>query len=99
MKMIYVCSPYSADPEGNTIKARKYSRFVVDNGAIPVTPHIFLPQFMSEDTERELCMEFDMEYLKKCDELWVFGPERTKGMNMEIKKAMDDGKPIRFITL
>lgn len=99
MKMVYVCSPYSADPEGNTIKARKYSRYVVDHGAIPLTPHIMLPQFMEEDTERELCMEMDMEFLHRCDELWVFGEQRTPGMVAEINKAIAEGKEIKYLVI
>ena len=38
--LVYICSPFSGDIEGNTKKAREYSRFAVDQGAIPLAPHL-----------------------------------------------------------
>lgn len=32
MPIIYICSPYSGDTVGNTIRARTYSRFAVNKG-------------------------------------------------------------------
>ena len=37
--LVYICSPYSGDTEGNTEKARRYSRFAADAGTIPIAPH------------------------------------------------------------
>ena len=43
--VVYICSPYSTgDIEQNLINARKYSRFAVDKGAIPIAPHLLFPQ-------------------------------------------------------
>ena len=79
MPMVYICSAYSGDVEGNTEKARRYSRFAVDAGKIPIAPHLLLPQFMEEESERELAMFMDIAILSKCRELWVFG-KPTAGM-------------------
>ena len=38
--LVYICSPYSGDTEGNTEKARRYSRFAADAGTIPIAPHL-----------------------------------------------------------
>ena len=78
--LVYICSPFSGDIEGNTKKAREYSRFAVDQGAIPLAPHLFLPQFMSEQNERELAMfmvSITLKFctfftLKKCTDITVF---------------------------
>ena len=51
--LVYICSPYSGDVDRNTEKARRYCRFAVDQGAIPLAAHLLLPQFMSETRERE----------------------------------------------
>ena len=83
MPMVYICSAYSGDVEGNTEKARRYSRFAVDAGKIPIAPHLLLPQFMEEESERELAMFMDIAILSKCRELWVFG-KPTAGMLNEI---------------
>lgn len=87
LPLVYICSKYSGDTVTNTEAAKSYSRFAVDQGVIPLAPHLLLPLYMHEDSERELAMFMDMVFLGKCDELWVFGDEASKGMHMEIAKA------------
>ena len=96
--LVYICSPFSGDIEGNTEKARKYSRFAVDAGAVPLAPHLLLPQFMSEKSERELAMFMDMVFLGRCEQLWVFGSTISKGMAAEIEKAKQKKMVIRYFT-
>lgn len=93
--IVYICSPFSGDIEGNTTMARCYSRFAVDQGAIPIAPHLLLPQFMKEETERELAMFMDIAILSKCKELWVFGTP-TAGMQSEINFAERKNMTIRY---
>lgn len=93
--IVYVCSPYSGDVVGNTEKARKYCRYAVDQGAIPIAPHLLLPQFMKEETERELAMFMDIAILSKCKELWVFGSP-TAGMQSEIAYAESKRMTIKY---
>lgn len=93
--IVYVCSPYSGDVVGNTEKARKYCRYAVDQGAIPIAPHLLLPQFMKEETERELAMFMDIAILSKCKELWVFGSP-TAGMQSEIAYAEKKKMTIKY---
>ena len=95
MPMVYICSAYSGDVEGNTEKARRYSRFAVDAGKIPIAPHLLLPQFMEEESERELAMFMDIAILSKCRELWVFG-EPTAGMENEIAYAERKQMTIKY---
>jgi len=94
--LVYVCSAYSGDIKSNTEKARRYCRFAVDSGAIPIAPHLFLPQFMSDRTERELAMFMNKVFLGKCAELWVFGDKVTEGMAVEIKTAKQKRMTIRY---
>ena len=96
--LVYICSPYSGDPPGNTKKAIKYSRFAVDQGAIPLAPHLLLPLYMQESSERELAMFMDMVFLGRCEELWVFGSEWSEGMQAEISKAKKRQIKIRYFT-
>lgn len=95
-KMIYICSPYSGDIETNTENARRYSRFAVDNGYMPIAPHLLFPQFMSEKEEREEAMRMNIVLLGKCEQVWVFGDELTTGMDYEIAKAKMWNKTIRY---
>ncbi|WP_346920771.1 DUF4406 domain-containing protein [Clostridium sp. UBA7339] len=96
--LVYICSPFSGDIKGNTEKAKKYSRFAVDAGAIAFAPHLLLPLYMREDTERELAMFIDMVFLGKCDELWAFGDVISEGMQVEINKAKKKNMTIRYFT-
>lgn len=95
MPMVYICSAYSGDVEGNTKKTRRFSRFAVDQGAIPIAPHLLLPQFMKEKSERELAMFMDIAILSKCKALWVFG-KPTAGMLNEIAYAERKQITIRY---
>lgn len=98
--IVYVCSPYSGQVEQNTENARKYCRFVVDSGCIPMAPHLFFPQFMSDSSkkERDLAMFMDIVLLSKCAELWVFGDRISEGMSIEIERAKRKGQLIRYFT-
>jgi dienelactone hydrolase len=96
--IVYVCSPYAGDVERNTANTRRYCRFVVDRGCIPIAPHLLFPQFMQEDEERDLALFMDIVLLTKCAELWVFGDIITKGMELEIARAQRRDQPIRYFT-
>ncbi len=98
--VVYICSPYSGDVEGNVTNARRYCRFAVDNGYLPQAPHLFFPQFMddTDPDQRELALFMDIVILTKCAELWVFGGVVSPGMAMEIRKAEARGMSIRCFT-
>ena len=98
--IVYICSPLSGNLEENQEAARRYCRYAVDSGYIPIAPHIYFPQFMNDNNakERNLAMFMDVVLLSKCAELWVFGDTISKGMSMEIEKAKRKGQPIRYFT-
>ena len=87
--VVYICSPLSGDVELNQDNARRYCRFAVDSGYIPLAPHIYFTQFMNDHNpkERDLALFMDTVLLSKCAELWVFGDVISKGMSIEIEKA------------
>jgi hypothetical protein len=41
--IVYICSPYAGDVEENVKAARRYCRFAVNQGYIPVAPHLLFP--------------------------------------------------------
>ena len=93
-KFVYICSPYRNNPRANVMRARNYCKFAVTRGKIPLAPHLYFPQFMSETAERDKAMRMNFELLKLCGELWVFGDEITEGMAAEIARA----KKVRYFT-
>lgn len=96
--LVYICSPFSGDICGNTKRARLYSRFAVDKGAIPLAVHLLFPQFLSEETERSLALYMGGVVLAKCQEVWVFGSRISEGMEKEICKARRMRKAVRYFT-
>ncbi|WP_037365505.1 DUF7768 domain-containing protein [Selenomonas sp. FOBRC6] len=95
--LVYIASAYSGDIDGNTRKARLYCRFAALEGKSPIAPHLYLPSFLSEETERELALEIDLAILNYCSELWAFG-EPTVGMKNEMAAAEEQGIRIRRFT-
>lgn len=98
LPLVYVCSPYAGDIENNVKNAKTYSRFAVENNAIPVTPHLLYPQFMDDknEFEREMAIHFNYVLLGKCTELWVFGGVVSCSMAREIGVAKKRRMKIRW---
>lgn len=82
--VVYICSIYSGDITANFDDARRYSRFAVEQGVIPIAPHLLFPVFMDE------------VLISRVDELWVFGNELSSGMKVEVEAAKKLKKPIRY---
>ena len=98
--IVYICSPYSGDVEGNVVAARRYCRFAVEQGYIPIAPHLLFPQFLddSRPDERELGLFFGNALMSKCSEVWVFGSRISSGMESEIKRAKWKNHCLRYFT-
>lgn len=96
--VVYICSPYSGSVEENTEKARRYCRFAVNQGVIPLASHLLFPQFMSETNERALALHMGAVLMGMCKQVWVFGDKITPGMDSEIRKAKWKRMPVRYFT-
>ena len=90
----YICSPYRDNPHVNVMRARQYCKFAVSRGRIPLAPHLYFTQFLSETNERGKAMSMNLELLRLCGEVWVFGDRITEGMAMEIERA----RKVRYFT-
>lgn len=96
--IVYICSPFAGDIEGNVAAARRYCRFAVDSGYIPIAVHLLFPQFMDDGNpeERELALFFGNAIMSKCSEVWVFGERISSGMASEIKRAKWKNYRLRY---
>lgn len=95
--IVYICSPYAGDTVRNTERARRYSRLAIDRGCVPITPHLLLPQFLSEETEREKALLLGLRLLSVCQEMWICGGRVSEGMRREIQQARSLGLLVRHI--
>lgn len=98
--IVYICSPYAGEIDKNVEAARRYSRFAVDMGCIPVAPHLLFPQFLDDASpgERQLGLFFGNALMTKCSEVWVFGETISAGMRAEIKRARWKNYRLRYFT-
>ncbi len=92
-KVLFICHPFASDPQGNVDRVRQICRWFAQQGYLPLAPHIYLPQFHDEVTEREMAMDLCRRLIGLADELLVFG-DPTTGMKMEIEEAERLGVPV-----
>lgn len=96
-RRVYVCHPYAGDVPANTVRVRSICRALVESGFVPVAPHLYLPAFLDEATERETALALCLELVGTCDEVRVYGGSITAGMMREIERAEALGLPVRFV--
>lgn len=96
--VVYICCPFRDNIEKNMEAARRYCRFAVDRGAIPLAVTLLFPQFMSEETERDLALFMGKALISKCAEIWVFGDRITEGMDSEIRHGCRKNMTVRYFS-
>lgn len=103
MKTVFICSPFrgqNAIERTRNIKvAEDLCRDAVRQGHAPMAPHLLFPRFLDEDVieERAQGIEAGKEWLRRCDEVWVYDLNGiSAGMDAELKFATSIDKPIIF---
>ena len=91
-RKVFICSPFrprgvtarqkAEDLRHNRQLARLACGYAVSRGYMPLAPHLFFPEFLSEDMPEER------------DEIWVIGNRITEGMKREIAVAEELGIPV-----
>ncbi len=74
------------------------SKFVLENGGVPLNPFMIFDYFLLDTVERDVVREGNNNLVKRADALWVFGPI-ANGVLAEIKIAQAAGKPIRYFRI
>ncbi len=97
MKRIYVCHPFSDDPEGNRAKVLRICKYLAGQGHLPIAPHLYLPQFVDEATQRDLAMKMCHALLTLCNVIVVCGGTVSPGMAKEIRYAESLGIEFQYI--
>jgi hypothetical protein len=84
-KLTYICHPFRDDPVGNAERVRRICE-QLKHECVPLAPHLLLPGYVDEATERDLALRHCLRLLAACDEVRVYG-EPTEGMRLEIAEA------------
>lgn len=93
-KLVYICSPYRGEVERNLQYARELTRVALENGYVPITPHLYLTQAVNDEVpeEREKGMAAGKELLKHCKYILIGGRHGlSEGMLEEIGIAQKCG--------
>ena len=93
MKVVYICHPFRGDIAANRDRVRRLCAAVKRN-YVPLAPHLMLPAYIDEATERGLALEHGLALLRGADEVWVCGPRVSEGMAGEIAEASHLGLPV-----
>lgn len=101
-RRVFICSALRGN-SSNEYRALQYSKYAVEKGASPYTPHVFLTRFLDDSIEAERCagMECGLAFLPTCDELWAFIVKGiiSTGMAGEIQQAIADDVPVRWFAV
>ena len=97
MEKVYVCSQYGTrgNKETNLEFAKLYCMAVIEEGKIPICPHLFYSQVLNDEIEEQRAagLNIGLELLEGCSELRIFS-QISQGMKGEILKAEAMGIPV-----
>lgn len=74
------------------------SKFVLENGGVPLNPFMIFDYFLLDSVNRDLIREGNNNLVKRADELWVFG-KVSNGVLAEIKIAKEMNKSIKYFNI
>ena len=86
-KVVYICHPFRGDIAGNRERVRRICA-AVKRDYVPLAPHLLLPAYIDEATERDLALEHGLALLRGADEMWVCADDVSEGMAGEIAEAL-----------
>jgi hypothetical protein len=92
-KVVYICHPFRGDVAANRERVRRICA-AVKRDYVPLAPHLLLPAYIDEATERDLALEHGLALLRGADELWVCADPVTDGMAGELAEARRLGVPV-----
>lgn len=95
-RRVFICHPYSGrgTREENIRAVSVIAAAAVQEGYYPQAPILYFPQFVDEDTEREVAIRLCGQMLRMSDEVWQYG-NPTAGMRAELALAAELGLPIQ----
>jgi hypothetical protein len=101
---VYICHPYSNNPDVNRIKFNRIFKFIRNNlkEAVPFSPIHAFGEFYDDNRkeDRKEVLKLCIDVLKRCDEVWVFGDWRnSEGCRLEVKIAEETGIKIKKFTM
>ncbi len=92
-RRVFICSPFSDNPDWNIRFAEAACREAFSNGCLPVAPHLYFTRFLKDGDgfEREYGISAGHELMKICDEITVYAVNGriSAGMQSDIAFAIN----------
>ena len=97
MEKVYVCSQYGTrgNKETNLEFAKLFCMAVIEEGKIPICPHVFYAGVLNDEVEQQRAagLKIGLELLEDCQELRIYS-RVSEGMKAEILRAEELGIPV-----
>lgn len=74
------------------------SRYVLEQGCVPLNPFMLFEYFLLDSVERDVIRDANNSVVLRSDQLWVFGPV-SNGVLSEVLIARKNNKPILFFKI
>ncbi len=74
------------------------SKFVLEQGGVPLNPFMVFDYFLLDTVDRDLVREANNNLVKRSDQIWVFGAV-SNGVLAEIRIAKSMNKTIRYFKI
>lgn len=74
------------------------SKYVLEQHKVPLNPFMIFDYFLFGAVDPDLVREGNNNLVKRCDEVWVFGPI-SDGVLAEIKLAKEIGRPVKYFAI
>jgi len=86
---------YCAISNRNFYWRQHISKFVLDEGAVPIVPFMLFDYYLLHTVPKETVREAFNNLIVKCDEMWVFG-STSLGVKVQIGIAKRFHKQVRY---
>ena len=74
------------------------SKFVLEQGMVPLNPFMVFDYFLVDAVERDCVRKGNNSMVKRADEVWVFGAV-SNGVLAEILLAQECGIPVKYFKI
>ncbi|MHB8313903.1 MAG: DUF7768 domain-containing protein [Candidatus Dormibacteria bacterium] len=89
---------YVAMSNRNFFWRQQLTKFVLDEGRVPVTPFMLFDYYLLHTVPKDLVREAMNNLIARCEEMWVFG-ELSLGLKVQVGIAKRMRKPVRYFDI
>ncbi|MGH7666118.1 MAG: hypothetical protein ACREN1_02225 [Candidatus Dormibacteria bacterium] len=77
---------------------QQLTKFVLDEGRVPITPFMMFDYYLLHTVPKELVREAMNNLIARCEEMWVFGA-LSLGLKVQVGIAKRMRKPVRYFDI